>query len=587
MLASMPLGLRPRPGEPAHGVLLRLAARNGYSSTRVFAASLGLDLREVLRGHHVGRIAGLAGLEADEVRSASPRISMPARKLVLESAELDLRDWSTRRRRACIACLSDDTALADKISVKHDGYVSHRAIWDLRLLDGCPIHQIALSDLCHRCGKTLDWQNPCLFFCSRCQADLRTGTPRPLHDKAGSYVVGRLRGDGEPNPLLDKLPISKAMRVCERLGLVRLVGPVRTLPRQLARNLALARQLGFEMSERPVERFGAALDNIVRSARGGSGLTGTYGWIYSEWLGPMDSANGILNQVLLRHAIRHGVMSPAEERLGNQPATTIALKEAARRVGKGVEGVRRFMEGQRLIPNGSRRGVAFTIDPEALGQLARQAHQAVSVRTAALMLGTGKAQVCSLLPQAGPPEGPGRIDVKAIEALLAALESQSAETEAPPEAVPLGIAARNAAVPIARIVEAILGGSLKCWRGSASGLGRFMIRTKDAAAVRACKDFISVEAAARRLMVHHQCARALARSGAIHDDNGQITRPSIERFEAEFIAGSMLARQNHCSPMLVYNRLKTAGITPAFDLKTHRQAIFRRDDLIQTEFCQE
>lgn len=73
-MKALPLRLQSRASEPAHGVLARLAARHGEANAGAFAASIGINLRDVLAGRHAAEIAELAGLDGAEVERWLPRI---------------------------------------------------------------------------------------------------------------------------------------------------------------------------------------------------------------------------------------------------------------------------------------------------------------------------------------------------------------------------------------------------------------------------------------------------------------------------------------------------------------------------------
>jgi hypothetical protein len=102
---------------------------------------------------------------------------------------------------------------------------------------------------------------------------------------------------------------------------------------------------------------------------------------------------------------------------------------------------------------------------------------------------------------------------------------------------------------------------------------------RDVITLRSESSKLSIEAAARRIGVHHDCARAMARSGSIAKGGGILTDCGIKWFEREYVVGSVVARDLGRSPRALHRQLLAVGVRPAFDLKTHRQAVYRRLDI--------
>lgn len=525
MIEQLPLRLQARDNEPGHGVLIRLGARNGYRSASRFAASLGMELRRVLTGQHSARVAVMAGLNPQPVQFSSPCVLMPERRVKLSGEEFELSDWSTRTRRSCIECHAEDADEARRLGISPATYVSHRSIWDLRLVKSCPVHRIKLTDRCHRCRRTFAWQTTNMLQCHRCQANLLEGVREPLTDEVGMYVVRRLKnGNTGGNTVLDHMPISAAMRLCERLGLIKSLGSVHTMPRQTTEALGMARALGFEMSQRLNSTVPEALNSLLLKGEEHKGLTRNYGWIYHEWLATADRFHAPIQHILFTHAVKHGLISSGEARLRNAPQPTITMTEAARRLGMSYARARKAADAARIIPLGSRRSVAFTLDPVAVARLKSPEKQMMSPKRAADELRTGKPQIQSLITTGILVSNCNqRIDHGAVAGLLAELAARCEDSPLPDDAIPLGQSGRNAAVPISRIIEAVRRGAIICWQGDGHGLARFRVRPSEVVKLRAPPSNLSIEAAARKIGVHRDCLRALIRCGAIGDLNGRIT----------------------------------------------------------------
>ena len=284
--------------------------------------------------------------------------------------------------------------------------------------------------------------------------------------------------------------------------------------------------------------------------------------------------------ILFKHAVNHGVISPDEPRLGNDPPHTLSMTQSANLMGVGYERARKLAGEAGLIPRGSRRSVAFTIDPDALEKLHLSVNAQLSSKSAWSILCTGKLQLIDLVENGLlVRKSKGGIDRASLDRLMDRLIRQCCGGSRPSGLSSLAIAARNASVPLWRICQAALEGVIPCWQTDGDGLSQFVVRVSDVLMLRETPRGPSIEATARRLGIHSDCARALARCGTFSDDAGQLSLQKIDLFERDFVIGSQVARECGCSSRALIQRLGNLGLLPAFDLTTHRQAIYRRSDL--------
>ncbi len=191
MRARLPLRLRSRAGEPPHGVLLRLAARHGDPDVRNFAADLGLSFSKVLAGHDADRLARLAGIDRCELARFTPDIDVRSRTVEIGGDRLLLNDWSVRARRWCPLCLREDRAMAVSLGQPMRLAAWHRALWDIRSVGSCPLHNVRLFDSCPACGTRQDLEGPSVDRC-RCGMDLSRGSFSSGGIKLSSFIAGRL-----------------------------------------------------------------------------------------------------------------------------------------------------------------------------------------------------------------------------------------------------------------------------------------------------------------------------------------------------------------------------------------------------------
>lgn len=579
---TLPLRLRDRAHEPAHGALLRLCARSGRVAVSSFASTLGSPLREVLAGRHVPRVAELAGIAGTPLAWWSPAIATTDRVVAIAGEEISLGDWSIATRRHCPECLSGDVRDAAAASVPPEWLASHRSWWDVRSIAACPEHGVALVDACPSCRAPLGWRDARRLGCPRCGCDLLAGA-MALDDPLGRYVAARLGiGRAERPALLEALPLRQAVRICAKLGRAGLdAGPAPTTAGVPAPEVGAE---GFRRALRGDRGLDDVLDRALarRGRDAADGLGGTYGWIHDAWLGIDDPAVGPFRETLRRHAVANGVMARDEERLDWTPPPTMSLTRAAAEAGVAFSRMRSLLDDAGAIPAGSRRGVAFTLDPDVVREAAPKPRCALR-RAARAVLGVGRTALAGLAEA-------GRLDLTdenalraSADRLMAAVARQLCGGAAPTGAAPLTTAAVAASVPLARLLDALLHGCLPAWRAEAGvGLAGVLVRPVDLASLRGRADGFTGVTAARSLALHQQCVLALIRDGVLRrGPDGLIAPATMDRFRAEYVSGGDLARQHGCSPRKLIASLAEKGVRPAWPLATHRQAVFRRSEVLR------
>jgi len=167
-------------------------------------------------------------------------------------------------RRICPACLSESA--------------HHRAMWDLRYVAVCPVHQCFLVDMCPACEKPLKWVGCDLARC-RCGHRLDLEGVEPEHvapeDVEPTAAVFGLFGDvrflEEAATLRTVRPLSdlKGADLAEflfRLGLERM-GRIRKVfssedPGELAWEAHIALRHGLEALEPWPDEFHRTLDDM-------------------------------------------------------------------------------------------------------------------------------------------------------------------------------------------------------------------------------------------------------------------------------------------------------------------------------------
>lgn len=500
--------------------------------------------------------------------------------MIIAGEVLALGDWSIARRRHCPECLLADVSEAQALGLPADWLASHRSIWDIRSIVACPIHGIALIDACHACATPFSWRDPYRLVCQNCRADLTTPSAQ-LHDPLGRYVAARLGiGQFERPAVLEDLALKHAVRLCAKLGRAGL-----DCPPEKDTSGVPALEIATEGFRRAAAGHAGIIDILDRLlARrfddAADGLGSAYSWLHNQWLGTDDPTSTMYRQVLRDHAVANGVIAPGEDRLGVVAAPTINLKEAAAGSGVAPERMRLMLQGAGAIPSGSRRGVSFALDPAVVAMTCKR--RGAVRRAAKETLGVGRSALMKLA-------GAGLLDIsdeasfrKSASKLMAAVNRQVCAGSAPSGTSPLPLATVAAAVPMSRVVEVLLQGCIPAWRtGNASGLAAILVRSADLCPLRARSDGFSGVKAAQALGVHPECVRALIRGETLlRGEDGLISEVAVEKFKSDYVVGSELARARGRAPARLVADLAEVGIHPVWPLSTHRQAIFRRSDVL-------
>jgi hypothetical protein len=470
--------------------------------------------------------------------------------------------------------VDEDRAHARKIGIPEQWWVSSRAWWDVRSIDTCPEHGVRLTDCCEACGFLLDWRRG-LLDC-RCGAEQRGRSAQAADPSVASYILARLSyACAKPVAILDGMSLVDAIRTMELLGAARL-GWRAVRPRRSEDELPADRLHGLKFAVEWPAAFCRAVDVLVASRRSSSadGLMASYGWLYSEiCVGDAPQAAAHLVAPILReHAVAHGIIARDEDRLRAIVPPTITATEAAKRIGRSYAKTRRLLEARDAVPDGSRRGVAFAIDPMIIASIVKSPISAPSAR---LRVGRSQARIIIRDAEiAGALEVEGRPAHDLVPALL-----DRAMREHVKGMIPLPLACRDMSVPLATACGSILSGQLRVARCGTidDGLQAVLVSKTDLAQLRADSDRIGVEAVARIGSIHHEAARHLVRVGAFGACIGRkVDRAKVTRFFKEHVNASDLARSRGMSSARLARTLSALGVVPAYGPPTCRQLIYLR-----------
>lgn len=168
-VSRLPLRLAPIKGESLPGFMIRLAERNGVSRPQTIAKALGSPY-STLQAAALGPfdllpVSDGAGVPIETLASMTYWPTGHGNELGFLDATIDPEMISLKHRKACPACLSEEPF--------------HRAVWDLRLVTACPVHQVRLISTCQECDRRLRWHTASIANCL-CGADLRRVSTEPV-----------------------------------------------------------------------------------------------------------------------------------------------------------------------------------------------------------------------------------------------------------------------------------------------------------------------------------------------------------------------------------------------------------------------
>jgi len=208
----LPLWVVPADDEPAHGILLRLAERNGTTVPGRISSLTGLTVRELRLGIGVERLAAVIKCNETMIRKSTPTMSNDA--IVIRGERFGKRVTSMSIRRLCPQCVAESA--------------HHRFWFDLEFVTTCPTHARNLVHTCS-CGHDLSWSDVRIAKCRHCDGGDVTSIPetqvKPDVVEMDRWVLGRLGvGKSDKVPVLESMSLSQALDTTGRIGVLDLGG---------------------------------------------------------------------------------------------------------------------------------------------------------------------------------------------------------------------------------------------------------------------------------------------------------------------------------------------------------------------------
>ncbi len=569
-------------GEPAHGLIGRLAARHGRGDVGAFASACGLSLRSLLAGRGATMLARLVGIEADGLGHFSPDIDASSRTVRLGGERIALGDWSVSSRRWCCGCLAEDRSAASARGEPESFHMHHRCWWDVRSITSCPRHGTPLRETCASCGRRQGWGGR-IDRCGCGTSLLSMVEDRGADRVSDAFLAGRIMGAADPATRLDALGYDDAVRLLDRTGEIE--GWSRFRPARPQEERGTIRDRGLDMLSNWPDGFQMALDTVVGEAPPRAGLLARYGWVYEFWIKdlPAEAFGNELRRELRRHAVANGIMAADEVRLGHDPeVATVSATAAAGLLGMGYARARRALDREGLVPVGARRGVTIPVPHSGLASALRRRRATVGLTGLREVFGVGRGQARRVAVAAAIPSVGGRYDGKAASRYVARLRGYACHKDSSAKrTIPLPIACRAVGVPLDVACAAVAEGKLDVAAGPGIGLTGLHVKPADLRELASARG-LSIERTAARLGVHHEVARALVRQGHLGSGVGirGVGADDVERFRSEYVPAAELARSVGTSPRKVLRRLGEMGMRPVIGPPDCRAAFFRRDPAV-------
>ncbi|MGA0594268.1 TniQ family protein [Enterovirga sp. CN4-39] len=378
---------KPKPGEPAHGYVVRLGALNRRPSVSVMLASHGLNGISLQPAECLAFAKSFPIQGRDELAQATP-VVFPNRVTIM-GQEVRRKHWQLLRRRFCPACLAEQAY--------------HRAWWDLPSFARCPYHDLDL-EWRDPSGRPLPWWSPSFTHGPTGKGILRFGIPRNQRPTPSfeAYLLGRLGVEEVvPVPLLDALPtLGEAIEMVEFMGRIVLGGTDRRRPTVDATpgfELGTVMKAGYPVTtagrDGVLELLRGVADHRARM-RAGRGRGASFGWI-DQLREEEDSAHrSLVDELLLQVVVERGQFSTATSQAWRRGVEGwLSVPRLAQELGITEIRLRRIAEklGIHERQFGSARSRYRAFSPEQAEQVRSTLRRLVGRDEAAALLGVTRS----------------------------------------------------------------------------------------------------------------------------------------------------------------------------------------------------
>lgn len=211
---SLPLWVSPEKDEPAHGILLRLAERNGIENPVGILNHTGLRTSDLRVGREVPKLAKLIRCSPIDILDSTFVAGDDGWCSVRGQRLQGRRDIEGTRRRLCPHCIAESP---------------HQRFWfDVTFISTCPKHNIELISDCS-CGHPLSWSDVRVSKCRHCEngdvQNIRNANANEDVLEVDRWILGRLGVTKSASiPVLDELPLTHAFSAITAVGALQVGG---------------------------------------------------------------------------------------------------------------------------------------------------------------------------------------------------------------------------------------------------------------------------------------------------------------------------------------------------------------------------
>jgi hypothetical protein len=584
-----------QPDEPAYALMHRTLELFPEASPAVFYSEMGH------RGGGLGaldpsKVAFICNQEEELVLASTP---IGDRKhQVIQGQKIGYKQWSTRHRKWCPACL------------RKQAY--HRFAWDVHAVTACAEHGVRLRTRCE-CGARVDWRSSKIVVC-RCgsRLDRQTAVNAEASEvAAASFLSARLGNGPEINELLDGVEFWHAIQITETLGQI-------SLDEALTKKEVIAQfgypaliSAGYLVLSNFPENFRAMLDRLYekRDARAAVwGLEKIYGGL-RNWLVKNLPRNGRLLSALHDEMIAHASDKIAlSKALTDSNGDRISVdrfthNEAAEICGVSHKRVRLAAERLDLLPPESRSGRPVELSRSDIDAISSYIRTPIGIMELAAQLGITKGAVHRLVRS-----GVVKTLAEELRGDFAEQRSHShlqfaegtdeqlfrqLEAHTKPslkiDLAPLPDASQSVRCSTAKAISFILEGRLSIVEidETQAGLRRYLVSRSEVRTADANSDArgIGLHEAGRRLGLKPEMARQMRERGhikvAVSTHGYIVSENEFQRLSGKFIVSSEISRKYNVSKQgrAVSVLLASFGVEPFIGRPEYQQNLYKRADI--------
>jgi hypothetical protein len=577
------------PGEPAHGVLLRIAELNGLAPAEAIEM-IGGDPSWIFSVRTTDAILREVGEEfTDLVQKSTPRFE-GLRYVHVNGERLSSKlHWVRGVRRRCPLCLGNSP--------------HHRVWWDSSAITACSIHAVELEDRCLvvGCDCQIKWTSGSISRCEN-NHDL-TGSCRSVQASelsAEAYIAGRLGLPRcHPVPFLDRAHLDDAIELMDKVGRAAIGGNLPAMP--TLSSLGLTKRATFLKGFQILARGELGIEELVSSITRNNtdhsisrSLTPRYGWLH-HWLrkGPRSWVHSRLLELMIHHAKGHVPTAAPDDPF-------VAILSAAKQLNIHPMRLRRILKALGLIRAERRQGVLLGIRREHVEKVRSILQEGTSLKEAAIRIGESQRALIrlmqgGLLPtafRAGTEGLNAHILKKAdIDELIAHLNQGVPQVTVPPsDSMSLASVVRATCIPHVEIISLVLATRLRpaarlVGAPPISGL-YFHYGEVRAAYLSGTRTALTFEEAAKEIGVNSKGFGDLLRGEYIKREtrvtrrgSAVISRLELDRFKSKYATASEFSEILATSATRAYTRLVQLGLQPAIKQDKCRKLFFYRKEV--------